>query len=123
MQALYPYDNTLRAVRITGASCASTSSTARATTATDAERARRRVDPTVPGYNFDIVAGADYVLDVVAPVGPARHAARGASGRPVAPTDSFTLALNNYRQTGGGGYAMLPARRWCTTSSRRSASC
>jgi 2',3'-cyclic-nucleotide 2'-phosphodiesterase/3'-nucleotidase len=28
-------------------------------------------------------------------------------GRPVAPTDSFTLALNNYRQTGGGGYAML----------------
>ena len=28
-------------------------------------------------------------------------------GRPVAPTDSFTLALNNYRQTGGGGYSML----------------
>jgi 2',3'-cyclic-nucleotide 2'-phosphodiesterase (5'-nucleotidase family) len=29
------------------------------------------------------------------------------AGRPVAPTDSFTFALNNYRQTGGGGYAML----------------
>ena len=28
-------------------------------------------------------------------------------GKPVAETDSFTLALNNYRQTGGGGYAML----------------
>jgi 2',3'-cyclic-nucleotide 2'-phosphodiesterase/3'-nucleotidase len=28
-------------------------------------------------------------------------------GRPVADTDTFTLALNNYRQTGGGGFAML----------------
>jgi len=28
-------------------------------------------------------------------------------GRPVAATDSFTLALSNYRQTGGGGYSML----------------
>jgi 2',3'-cyclic-nucleotide 2'-phosphodiesterase/3'-nucleotidase len=28
-------------------------------------------------------------------------------GRAVAPTDSFTFALNNYRQTGGGGFTML----------------
>jgi len=28
-------------------------------------------------------------------------------GRTVAPTDTFTLALNNYRAGGGGGYAML----------------
>src|SRR4029077_4265922 len=28
-------------------------------------------------------------------------------GRPVSPGDSFTLALNSYRQSGGGGFAML----------------
>jgi 2',3'-cyclic-nucleotide 2'-phosphodiesterase/3'-nucleotidase len=28
-------------------------------------------------------------------------------GKPVAPSDTFTLALNNYRQSGGGGFAML----------------
>ena len=28
-------------------------------------------------------------------------------GDPVAPSDSFTLALNNYRQSGGGGFAMV----------------
>jgi 2',3'-cyclic-nucleotide 2'-phosphodiesterase/3'-nucleotidase len=25
----------------------------------------------------------------------------------VTPADAFTMALNNYRQTGGGGFAML----------------
>jgi hypothetical protein len=25
----------------------------------------------------------------------------------VTPTDTFTMALNNYRQTGGGGFSML----------------
>jgi 2',3'-cyclic-nucleotide 2'-phosphodiesterase/3'-nucleotidase len=29
------------------------------------------------------------------------------NGRPVAPGDTFTMALNNYRQTGGGGFSML----------------
>ena len=60
----------------------------------------------------------------LAPDRPARHAARGAAASPVAPTDSFTLALNNYRQTGGGGYTMLERRAGgATTSSRTSASC
>ena len=54
-------------------------------------------------------------------VGAARHTARR-RGRPVRDTDTFTLALNNYRQTGGGGYAMLAGRRWCTSTARRSAS-
>ena len=60
----------------------------------------------IPGYNFDIVAGADYMLDVSRPVGE-RVTRLEVTGKPVAPTDSFTLALTNYRQTGGGGYAMI----------------
>jgi 2',3'-cyclic-nucleotide 2'-phosphodiesterase/3'-nucleotidase len=48
----------------------------------------------------------DYTIDVSQPVGQ-RIASLEFQGRPVAPTDSFTMALNNYRQTGGGGFAML----------------
>ena len=29
------------------------------------------------------------------------------NGKPVADTDTFTMALNDYRQSGGGGYSML----------------
>src|SRR5207247_3725709 len=34
-------------------------------------------------------------------------AGRPVRGRPAAPTDSFTIALNSYRAAGGGGYTML----------------
>src|SRR5688500_11796112 len=64
------------------------------------------VDPTVPGYNFDIVSGVDYTIDLRQPVGN-RITTLTRGGAPVRDTDTFTLALNNYRQTGGGGYAML----------------
>ena len=105
MQALYPYDNTLRAIRISGAQLrAYLEQSARYyLTSTDGTV---RVDPAFPGFNFDIVSGADYTLDVSRPAGQ-RVTRLEVKGRPVAPTDSFTLALNNYRQTGGGGYAML----------------
>ena len=109
MQALYPYDNTLRAVRITGRQLREylEHSARYYRTAADGTPS---VDPSVPGYNFDIVAGADYTLDVSRPIGQ-RVTRLEFKGRAVVPTDSFTLALNNYRQTGGGGYAMLSGAR------------
>jgi 2',3'-cyclic-nucleotide 2'-phosphodiesterase (5'-nucleotidase family) len=64
------------------------------------------VDPAVPGFNFDIIAGADYTLDLSRPTGT-RVVRLEVRGRPVGDADSFTLALNNYRQSGGGGFAML----------------
>ena len=105
LQALYPYDNTLRAVRISGAQLrAYLEQSARyyRTSLTGAVS----VDPDIPGYNFDIIGGADYTLDVSRPVGQ-RVTHLTVRGRAVVPTDSFTLALNNYRQTGGGGYTMV----------------
>jgi 2',3'-cyclic-nucleotide 2'-phosphodiesterase/3'-nucleotidase/5'-nucleotidase len=105
MQALYPYDNTLRAIRISGRQLRDYlefSARYYVTAATGAIT----IDPKVPGYNFDVVAGADYVLDLSRPQGR-RVTKLEVRGEPVAPTDSFTLALTNYRQTGGGGYSMI----------------
>lgn len=105
MAALYPYDNTLRAVKLTGAQL-------RAYLEQSARYFRRApdgtygVDPTIPGFNYDVVAGVDYTIDVSRPVGE-RITKLEYAGRPVAPADTFTMALNNYRQTGGGGYSML----------------
>jgi 2',3'-cyclic-nucleotide 2'-phosphodiesterase (5'-nucleotidase family) len=106
---LYPYDNTLRAVKISGKQLrdylefSSRYYTSAQQTPTGS---RPVIDPAIPGYNFDIVAGADYTIDLTRPVG-SRITSLSVKGRPVAERDSFTLALNNHRQTGGGGYAML----------------
>ena len=60
----------------------------------------------IPGFNYDIVSGVDYTIDVSKPIGE-RITQLDYNGRPVAPADTFTMALNNYRQTGGGGFSML----------------
>ena len=60
----------------------------------------------MPGYNFDVVSGVDYALDIARPVGQ-RVTRLQRNGRDVAPSDSFTLALNNYRASGSGGFSML----------------
>jgi 2',3'-cyclic-nucleotide 2'-phosphodiesterase (5'-nucleotidase family) len=104
LAALYPYDNTLRAVKISGSALrAYLEQSARYFKPTP-EGAK--VDPSIPGYNYDIVSGVDYTIDLSKPIGE-RITRLDFEGRPVAPTDTFTLALNNYRQTGGGGFSML----------------
>ena len=105
---LYPYDNTLRAVRISGRQLREylEHSARYYRTLSAGGTGGGLIDPTVPGYNFDIIAGADYTIDISRPLG-SRVTALGVRGRPVTDTDSFTLALNNYRQTGGGSYTML----------------
>ena len=105
LAALYPYDNTLRAVRITGAQL-------RAYLEQSARYFRKGADgsygtdPRIPGFNYDVVSGVDYTIDLDRPIGE-RITKLQYQGRDVAATDTFTMALNNYRQTGGGGFAML----------------
>jgi 2',3'-cyclic-nucleotide 2'-phosphodiesterase (5'-nucleotidase family) len=104
---LYPYDNTLRAVRVSGKQLRDYLEFSSRYYRTPASpTAPLETDPHVPGYNFDIVSGVDYVMDVSRAVG-SRITRLDYKGVPVRDTDSFTMALNNYRQTGGGGYAML----------------
>ncbi|MEO7457415.1 MAG: 5'-nucleotidase C-terminal domain-containing protein [Gemmatimonadaceae bacterium] len=105
MQALYPYDNTLRGIRITGQQLRDYLEQSARYYVTSAN-GRATVNPAVPGFNFDIVSGADYTLDVSRPAGQ-RVTRLEVRGKPVQPADTFTMALNNYRQSGGGGYAML----------------
>jgi 2',3'-cyclic-nucleotide 2'-phosphodiesterase/3'-nucleotidase len=105
LAALYPYDNSLRAVKISGAQL-------RAYLEQSARYFRLRedgtvdVDPEIPGYNYDVVKGVDYTLDVSKPIGQ-RVTQLDYHSRAVVPTDTFTMALNNYRQAGGGGFSML----------------
>src|SRR5258708_19008627 len=68
------------------------------------------VNDSVPGYNYDVMTGVQYNLALTRPAG---QRVRGLSyrGRLVQATDSFTLALNSYRQAGAGGFTMLRGAR------------
>ena len=104
---LYVYDNTLKAVRISGAQLrAYLEKSAEYYLPCPAAQCERVTNPAVPGYNFDVVSGVDYALDLTRPVGQ-RVVRLERNGRAVAAADSFTLALNNDRASGSGGFSML----------------
>jgi 2',3'-cyclic-nucleotide 2'-phosphodiesterase/3'-nucleotidase/5'-nucleotidase len=102
---LYPFDNTLKAVRISGAQLKEYLEQSARYFRTD-PLGRVSLNDSVAGYNFDIVSGATYDIDLRHPTGD-RIQNLSVNRRPVKPSDSFTLALNSYRQTGAGGYSML----------------
>lgn len=103
--ALYPYENSLKAVRIDGATLVRylEQSAEYFRTFTTAGPI---INDNIPGFNYDIVSGVSYAIDLTRPVG-SRVLQVTYGGRLVQPTDTFTLALNNYRQGGGGGFDML----------------
>jgi 2',3'-cyclic-nucleotide 2'-phosphodiesterase (5'-nucleotidase family) len=103
---LYPFDNTLRAVRLTGAQLRSFLEHSARYWKQWAPGTTGSLLAGVPGYNFDMVVGADYALDLSRPVGDRVRDLR-VRGRPVADGDRFTIALSNYRQGGGGGFQMV----------------
>ncbi|GAC1691313.1 MAG: 5'-nucleotidase C-terminal domain-containing protein [Gemmatimonadaceae bacterium] len=103
---LYPYENTLRAVRLTGAQLREYLEWSARYFREVSHDSGSLLDPSVPGYNFDVVSGVSYTIDLSRPWGK-RITRLERNGRAVAATDVFTLALSSYRQTGGGGYSML----------------
>lgn len=60
-------------------------------------------DREVPFYNYDMVDGVSYALDLGKPVG-SRVQKLSFQGQPVKPEQIFTLAITTYRLRGGGGY-------------------
>lgn len=76
------------------------------------------INPALPGYNFDLIDGAEWNFDLSQPArynelgvlrDPAAQRVRGlrVAGRPVAPADRFLLATNDYRLGGPGLYAEI----------------
>ncbi len=104
MAALYPYENTLRAVRISGEQLREYLEHSARFFRSDANGVE--ADPSIPGYNYDVVGGVDYEIDVSKPVGE-RVTHLVYQGKPVAAADSFTMAVSSFRQEGGGGFSML----------------
>ncbi|MBW3572201.1 MAG: 5'-nucleotidase C-terminal domain-containing protein, partial [Gemmatimonadetes bacterium] len=104
---LYVYDNTLKAIRISGAQLrAYLEKSAEYYLPCPALACDTLTNPSIPGYNYDVVSGVDYTLDLTKPVGQ-RLVRLERNGRAVMPADSFTIAINNYRASGAGGFSML----------------
>ncbi|HWR40084.1 MAG TPA: 5'-nucleotidase C-terminal domain-containing protein [Patescibacteria group bacterium] len=70
-------------------------------------------DGSIADYNYDMVQGVNYTVDITLPTG-SRIKDLTYQGTPVQDNDSFTLALNNYRYNGGGGY--MAAMGFSTTT-------
>lgn len=60
-----------------------------------------------PDYNYDVMGGLDakltYDIDIAQPVG-SRIVRLAHDGQPVLDATQFVVAVNNYRQSGGGGF-------------------
>src|SRR6267378_2680816 len=106
---IYPYENTLRAVKISGQQLRDYLEHSARYFRTY-EPNQRIINDSVAGYNYDVVSGVVYNVDLSRPAGQ-RIRGLAYEGRIVQPTDSFTMAVNSYRQAGGGGYSMLANAR------------
>lgn len=102
--ALYRYPNRLKVVRITGESLRSY-----------LERSARYysrfpsddpVSDSVIAFNYDVIDGLEYEIDLREPAGE-RVGDLRFRGEPVGDGDTLSLAVNSYRQAGGGAFSML----------------
>jgi 2',3'-cyclic-nucleotide 2'-phosphodiesterase/3'-nucleotidase len=115
---MYIYDNTLLGIRFTGQQVkdylefsAAYFKTVTGTGPYAPDDVTNAVSPAthtpIPDYNYDIMGGLDaslaYDVDIAQPVGQ-RITNLTYDGEAVDPAAQFVVAINNYRQSGGGGF-------------------
>lgn len=120
---LYIYDNTLLGIQFTGAQVkdyleksATYFKQVSGTGPFAPADVTNAVTPTAPGgtpdYNYDIMGGLDarltYDIDIAQEPG-SRIMNLAYGGAPVAADAAFVIAINNYRQSGGGNYPHVTA--------------
>ncbi|GGO81571.1 bifunctional metallophosphatase/5'-nucleotidase [Wenjunlia tyrosinilytica] len=105
---LYIFDNTLEARKLTGAQLKDYLEYSAKYFSRLAPGAP--VDPDAltnaggtPDYNYDVVWGVSYDIDIAKPVGQ-RITGLAYRGEPIDPAQQFLVAFNNYRASGGGGF-------------------
>ncbi len=122
---LYIYDNTLLGITLTGAQVKAyleksagyfkqVSGTGPFAAADVTNRVTAAAPGGTPDYNYDIMGGLDapltYDIDIAQPPeGGNRIRNLAYAGVPVDPAAVFVIAINNYRQSGGGGFPGVTA--------------
>ncbi|MGG4445778.1 bifunctional 2',3'-cyclic-nucleotide 2'-phosphodiesterase/3'-nucleotidase [Brevibacillus sp. HB1.2] len=121
---LYIYPNTLKAVLVDGATVKEwLERSAGQFNQIDLKKTDEQplINESFPTYNFDVIDGVTYQIDVTQ---PSKYAVDGKvaskdanriknlsfNGKPVKPEDKFIVVTNNYRASGGGAFPGLDGK-------------
>lgn len=112
---LYPFENTLEARLLTGAQLKdyleySAKYYVQTAAGAPVDTSKLTNAESIPDYNYDVVSGVTYDIDIAKPVG-SRIVGLSFEGAPVDPAAQFVFAVNNYRASGGGNFPHVPGAK------------